>query len=305
MKKIYCAIIIAGVFVQPCFAATLRSQVKEGNALYKKEQFKDAAQLYKKALSDSPNSDIIHFNLGAASYKMNDYKSAVEHFQESLVSQDQAVEQKASYNLGNAKYRFGISKENTDLRAAIDLLKQSLRHYRRSLELDSKDSDAQYNYEFVEKELKRLEEKLQQQESHTQEEKEQSQQEKEGQEQQEGKSQPQPEGEKEGQAQDNEQENNRQDQQASDKEQPESAEEPEQQSQQEEQDAQEEDAGSSQGGQRKEEGGNSGAAQQPQGEMSEREASTLLDIYRDEEEPRGLYKGNIPVRGMPEAEKDW
>ena len=91
MKKIYCAIIIAGVFAQPCCAATLSSQVKEGNALYKKEQFKDAAQLYKKALSDSPNSDIIHFNLGAASYKMNDFEGAVGHFQKSLVSDDRLL----------------------------------------------------------------------------------------------------------------------------------------------------------------------------------------------------------------------
>ena len=48
-----------------------------------------------------------------------------------------------------------------------------------------------------------------------------------------------------------------------------------------------------------------GQTQEMTGEMSQEEALMLLEGYRQEEEPQGLYQEKIPAGQLPEAEKDW
>ena len=184
MKNIFCAAIILCLLTSPCLAASLRAkkEVKRGNLLYNKARFEDALKQYEEALADSPDSDIVNFNLGAALYKIQDYGRAIGHFERSLVSQDESLEQMASYNLGNAKYKYGIANEDKALPMAVALLKEALHYYEHAFGLDPDDKDARYNYEFVKKELERLEEKLEQEQSEEQEEQEgQEQQEEQGQ----------------------------------------------------------------------------------------------------------------------------
>ena len=191
------------------------------------------------------------------------------HFERSLLTEDQSLGQKASYNTGNAKYKYGISKEDTDLPAAVSLLKESLRHYQSALEAAPEDEDAKYNYQFVKKELERLQKKLKQQQKQQQKEQAEKEREKEKQQTQEEKGrQKQKEEKKE------EKKSERAKQEA---EQPQEAMAPRQ----------------------------AGEPVEPAGGMSEEEASMLLENYRQEEEPKGLYKEKIPTRGMPEVLRDW
>lgn len=271
MKRIFLAFLIMCVFAQPCGAAEgAKKEVKEGNVLYNKGKFDDALKRYEDALLDLPDSDVVNFNMGAALYKTDDYKRAIEHFEKSLVSDDPSLEQKASYNIGNAKYKYGIGKEETDLQGAIKLLEESLRYYEGAIELDEKDEDAKHNYEFVKKELERLKRKQQQQpqqkqqpeEKKKEEEKEQERPKKKGEEEKEG------------------QQEKKEEQQAP-------APQEEGEEQEDEPEPQE------------------GAPEQPAGEMTEEEAEMLLDNYRHEEEPKGLYQKRLPKGGLPEVQKDW
>jgi len=51
--------------------------------------------------------------------------------------------------------------------------------------------------------------------------------------------------------------------------------------------------------------GQKGKGNDSQEEMSARQASMLLDNYRHEEEPKGLYKQKIETGHMPDVDKDW
>ncbi len=144
-------------------APNAKKAVKEGNLLYNKAKYEDALKSYEDALMAKPDSDVVNFDIGTALYKTGGYEAAITHFEKALTTDDKLLEEKAGYNAGNAKYKFGISKEEKDLPKAVDLLKQSLRHYENALKIDSKDEDAKYNYEFVKKELERLETKLKKQ----------------------------------------------------------------------------------------------------------------------------------------------
>jgi len=161
MKKILLCFLVFGMLQGEAFAASKYSDVSKGNILYKEGEFEEALKRYKNALSDAPDSDIINFNIGAALYKNGDYAKATDHFSKALLSKNVSIEQKANYNIGNAKYKEGISKENTDLPKAIELLEQSLGYYEQTIKLDRNDEDAAYNYEFVKKELERLKQKQQ------------------------------------------------------------------------------------------------------------------------------------------------
>lgn len=135
--------------------------IRQGNKLYKQGKIEEAIQKYNEAELKAPDSDIINFNLGAAYYKKGDYQKAIEHFTKALVSEKRSLESDALYNIGNAKYKLGKLKENTQLSLAADLMRESLEYYKRALELNPKNKDARFNYEVVEKELKALLDKLQ------------------------------------------------------------------------------------------------------------------------------------------------
>ena len=148
---------------QDCFASNY-GLIKEGNKYFKQGNYVSAEQKYRQALKKAPESGIINFDLGTALYKKGDYQHSIGYLQKALLSEDDKLRQKALYNLGNALYKEGISKENKDIGAAINYLQKALSKYKNILSLDSKDKDAQYNYKFVEKELKRLQKKKRRQE---------------------------------------------------------------------------------------------------------------------------------------------
>lgn len=247
------------------YAAGVKKEVKTGNLLYNKGKFDQALKSYERALSKAPDSDVVNFNTGAALYKSGQFEASARHFEKALLSDDKSLQQKAQYNLGNAQYKYGISLEDTELQKAVSLLESSLSHYERALDIDPKDEDARFNYEFVKKELERLREKLQQESQQEQEVKEKQPDQKE---QSEFSSQKQ----KQQEAQ-------------------------EQSSQQQQAQEQEEKAQPQQRLQ--------ASQKESEPPMSEQEVRMLLRGYQQQEEPQGLYQQKLPVSELPEPEKDW
>ncbi|RJP27400.1 MAG: tetratricopeptide repeat protein [Candidatus Omnitrophota bacterium] len=261
----------------PCFAATdAKKNVKEANRFYKQGKLDEALQKYNDASVALPDSDIVNFNMGTALYKKEDYEKAQDAFTKALTSEDKKLEADALYNLGNCKYKLGKLKENTDLSTTVALLRESLDYYKRAIDLDQKNTDARFNHEFVERELKVLLDKLKQQQSNTDKQKEQEQQ----QEEQKqgtcptGKEQGKEDKEKEGSAQEKEQKQQEKEGQ-------------EGQSQQEEQAAAEE------------------TQQEEQGkELSEEGARALLERY-GQEETTPNYEDRRTGAYDREVSKDW
>lgn len=149
------------IFPRPAEAASVEESLRQGNRLYRQGQFADSLKLYEDALKKDPESDIVNFNAGTALYKQKQYDEAAAHFQKAILSDDDSLRERAYYNLGNSFYRSGIGREKSDTASAIASLRESLKHFASALALDKKDQDAQYNYDFVTKELERLREEQQ------------------------------------------------------------------------------------------------------------------------------------------------
>jgi Ca-activated chloride channel family protein len=262
------------------FAASPEQSVKEGNSLYKQEKYDEAVQKFQEAKDQDSDSDIANFNLGAALFKKGDFKESIDAFTQSLNTESSGLEADATYNIANAKYALGSELLNSDLNGAAALYRESLDYYKRAIDLNESNSDAKFNHELVEKELKVLLDQIKnqpEQEQQDEQDKEQDQK-KDNQENQE--SQEQSEGDKEKQEQQDEQ-------QAGDKQ------------KQEEQESTENQMGDP-GDDQKEA---AGQEEEPPGEMSPEEAKMLLDAFADEESMDNLKKKK--QRYNRSVLKDW
>ena len=165
MKKIIVAFLIfISAFMYKgeilSYAASDTKSIKMGNIMYKKGKFDEALKYYNKAKIDAPNSAIVNFNTGTALYKKREYKKAIDSFISALSSAGPKLESKINYNIANAKYRMGRNSVSTDLQKSINLYRDALSYYKRSIDLNSHDMNAKYNHELVERELKILLDKL-------------------------------------------------------------------------------------------------------------------------------------------------
>ncbi|MCK5493997.1 MAG: tetratricopeptide repeat protein, partial [Candidatus Omnitrophica bacterium] len=167
MKKIFYIIIFSiffkVLFIGFAFASSVSKMVKDGNSLYSEAKYEEALKKYEEAQEKLPDSDIINFNKGTLYYKKGDYEKAVDQFTKVLVTEDPKIESKVNYNLGNSKYKKGQITEREDLEGALNVYKEALEYYKRAIDLEEGEQDFKFNYEFLDKKIKVLEEKLKQQ----------------------------------------------------------------------------------------------------------------------------------------------
>lgn len=200
IKKVFLLLLksfaLAALFVPLAFAADSAKIISRANDLYQKGKYEEALKLYEDALAQKPDMPLLNFDAGAARFKTGEYEKAAGSFEKGLVSEARNLESASSYNLGNTKYSIAKSREGSDPSSAAKLLGESLGYYKRAIELDSRDNDAKFNYELVNRELKALKEKSKQQQQQQgqggqQQQNQQSQQDKEQQDKQQQKQQQQ------------------------------------------------------------------------------------------------------------------
>ena len=116
-------VILSFIFI--FIALTLLSQnsiLRQGNKAYDEGRFGQAFELYEKAQNKTPEKAA--YNSGAALYKLQDYKEAADSFEKSLKEpqnkQEAVLNQNALYNLGNSAYKAGDKeKAKQAMRTAI------------------------------------------------------------------------------------------------------------------------------------------------------------------------------------------
>ena len=180
--------IVLLIYQRQGFCASASGLIGRGNQFYRKKAFNEAISNYKQAKDKFPESDIADFNLGTAYYQAKDFKQAKEAFTKSLITKDPLIEAKANYNIANTKSRQAQLEENSDVSKAIKLYEEAINYYRRSIELDQKDPDPKFNYEFIEKRIEEL--RQQQQNQQPDQQQQQDQKDKDQQEQQQNQQQP-------------------------------------------------------------------------------------------------------------------
>ncbi|MCG8333641.1 MAG: tetratricopeptide repeat protein [Proteobacteria bacterium] len=127
-------------------------------------------------LNDHPDEGLSKYNLAVVHYRQNNYQKAADLLKELVNSGKLGADQRkiVHYNLGNSYFR--LSENSEDLTESIELLEQSLLHYRTIIDQDRQqskytdtsfiaDEDAQFNYVLVRAKLKLLNDKLRQQQT--------------------------------------------------------------------------------------------------------------------------------------------
>ncbi len=159
--KVLPVVLMSCLVLSGAAAAESGRIVSKANDLYRNHKYDEAKQLYEKALSEHADSERINYNLGTAQFKTGDYANAVKSFEKGLACEDRSLEFKANYNVANSKFKEGMLKKENDQQAAVQLFKESLDNYKRAIDLNPGDKDAKINYEFVDKVLKELKDKPQ------------------------------------------------------------------------------------------------------------------------------------------------
>ena len=132
----------------------------EGYRLYAEGQYDDAAQRWREALIDEPDSALLRYNLGAALFRDSKFEDAAQAFGRVASSSDPQWKQKAAYNWGNSLYRVGQNAETSQPDAAVKSWEQALEAYRLAMAADPSDEDPKLAYEFVSGRLRALRDKL-------------------------------------------------------------------------------------------------------------------------------------------------
>ncbi|MBN8418128.1 MAG: VWA domain-containing protein [Verrucomicrobia bacterium] len=132
---------------------------------YQKGDFTKAQQEYAETAAKQPASAELHFNAGSAAYKAGDYAQAVTGFQQSLNTDQVALQHDAYYNLGNTQYRLGQKTGKDNPQETIKTWEEAVKSYDAALQIAANDTEAKHNRDLVQKkidELKKQEEQKKQ-----------------------------------------------------------------------------------------------------------------------------------------------
>ncbi|MCW5893226.1 MAG: VWA domain-containing protein [bacterium] len=142
------------------------AKAREGVTLYREGRFPEAAQAWNEALVDTPEVPALHYDLGAAFYRLQKWDEALGSYEKvpAAPGDDPARAARTWYNVGNTRVRRGEASEQEKPQETLQQWGEALVAYRRALTADPTLTDAKYNLELVAKKVAALEEKLKQQE---------------------------------------------------------------------------------------------------------------------------------------------
>lgn len=138
-------------FIFSARAQSSNKLIRQGNMLYKQQQFPDAEADYKKALAKDQGSSTGFFNLGNTLYRQKRYDEAMQQYAASAKAAGTSplAQSDAQYNIGNT------FMENKKWQQSIDAYKQALLK-------NPDDAQARYNLAYAQEMLKKQQNKDQQ-----------------------------------------------------------------------------------------------------------------------------------------------
>lgn len=121
---------------------------EKGNKAFQNKRYETALEAYRKAQIRKPSQPEIRYNVGTTLYQMDQFQEAEAQLASALHQSGASapLQAQAWYNYGNTQYRLGQFDQ------AIDA-------YRKTLDINPKDTDAKYNLELLQKKKKLFEDK--------------------------------------------------------------------------------------------------------------------------------------------------
>ena len=141
-----------------------RSNIRQGNRLYRNEKYTESEIAYRKGLTVNPRSVEAAYNLGNALYKQKKYPEAAEQYMQIVGRREQLLADNPAngrrlaevyHNLGN------IQMQGKDYAKSVEAYKQSLR-------LNPKDDETRYKLALAQKLLKNQQQQQQNQQQNQQ-----------------------------------------------------------------------------------------------------------------------------------------
>jgi Ca-activated chloride channel homolog len=143
---------------------------KAAEQAYEAKNYQKSLQNLEQGIAAAPTEPRLYNNKGNALYQSQKYDQATEAYRQALTLEGNPNEQAQTwYNLGNSYFRQGNQGGSPQ-----EAWKQSLEAYQKSLEINPEDKAAQENRDFVEAQLKALEQQKSQNDNSEQEKNNQS-----------------------------------------------------------------------------------------------------------------------------------
>ncbi|MDX9701647.1 MAG: tetratricopeptide repeat protein [Candidatus Auribacterota bacterium] len=162
--------VTAGLFIAGYVQAQpARIAVKDANMLYDQQLYDEALQKYMDIQVEHPGEPILDFNIGNTLYKQQRFDEALEHYEKAVLNADQSLRARTNYNIGNTFYQKALQTETTGkLDESINLMREAVEYFKSALNQQPDDPDTKYNIEFVQQEIKRLLDKIKEQQEQQQ-----------------------------------------------------------------------------------------------------------------------------------------
>lgn len=128
-------------------------EMRQAGKAYSEGKYDEAERMLEAAVKANPGDSRLLYDLGCARYQAGDFAGASKAFGQALEKLPKGSNTEAwiRYNLGNAEYRLGESRNDRRKH-----WQKAVEHYQAAVKLAPKDADARYNLDLVSKRLKEL-----------------------------------------------------------------------------------------------------------------------------------------------------
>ena len=158
------ALMVLLVGTSPLWAVNAKSLVKQGNQAYAEGDYLKAVDQYDQALADTPKAVVPLFNKANSYYRMDDLDEAIALYRNvDLKAKNMSLVEKARYNLGNCAFEQGLKQRDSDLQKAVDLMKDGISHWQRTLKVNPDNPKAGRNIEVARLTIKDIMDQIKQQ----------------------------------------------------------------------------------------------------------------------------------------------
>lgn len=145
-------------------------EVKTAREAYQGQQYERARDQYARMLAEkappvAPGE--LAYGLAASAHQLRDYDRALENYSRALQGSDQTLQKRAHQGLGNALYEQGVKAFTQQPDYTVRVWTDSLRHYDAALKLGT-DNRTVANRAHVEEQLKKLKDKIAEQQKQKQ-----------------------------------------------------------------------------------------------------------------------------------------
>lgn len=261
--------------------------VRQGNLLYRQQNYQKALRQYDQAKSEGSDNPSLQYNRANCFYKLEDYTRSINLYREvSANAKDMQLAVRAKYNLGNCHFQQGVKQRDANPQKALEELASAVKNYRESLDMNPRDTEAQRNIAVTRLVMKDIMDQIKKE----REKQKQQQQDKDKQKQQDQQQQDKDQKQQKDQQQDQQDKQKQEQKQKQDKKQ--NQQQDKTQDQQEKQKQQEQ--------QRKED-----QKKQQQFEQQAAPDTTARNILNEEKERKEQRKVRVRSSGYQPADKDW